>query len=219
MRSRREFLKGGAAGLTFVSLAGGWPGLFARAAEESARAGANDHALVVIELAGGNDGLNTVVPFEDPHYYRNRRTLGIPKKDVVRLTDQLGLHPRMPALGALFKEGRVAVVQGVGYPQPDRSHFRSMEIWHTASTETAQPNTGWLGRYLDAAAPPADAFPQGLSLTGSIPQALQASKAVVPVEAQLTSFSESGGNPASALRRKPEHVVRVRRGDGAGSAS
>ncbi len=196
---RREFL---ASSVAFVSLAGGVPELFARAAEESARADRNDHALVVLELAGGNDGLNTVIPYENPLYYRNRRTLGIPKKNVVRLNDQIGLHPRMAALGELFKEGRVAIVQGVGYPQPDRSHFRSMEIWHSASTEPAPPSTGWLGRFLDASAPDGEAFPRGLSLTGSIPQALQAAKVVVPVEAQLTSFSETSGNPASALRRK-----------------
>ena len=153
MLRRREFLGMGAAGLSYVSLAGGMPGLFARVAEASARSDANDHALVVIELDGGNDGLNTVIPFEDALYYRNRRTLGIPKKEVIRLSDRVGLHPRMKALGELFREGRVAVVQGVGYPDPDRSHFRSMEIWHTASTEPTAPRAGWLGRYLDAAKP------------------------------------------------------------------
>ena len=94
MLRRREFLGVGAAGLSYVSLAGGMPALFARAADASKRADANDHALVVVELGGGNDGLNTVIPFEDALYYRNRRTLGIPKKDVIRLSDQVGLHPR-----------------------------------------------------------------------------------------------------------------------------
>jgi uncharacterized protein (DUF1501 family) len=195
---RREFL----GGMAFVSLAGGVPGLFARAAEESARAGANDHALVVVELTGGNDGLNTVVPFEDPLYYRNRRTLGLAKADVIRLSDHVGLHPRMKALGELFREGRVAVVQGVGYPQPDRSHFRSMEIWHTASTEALVPGPGWLGRCLDGLPPRgAEAFPRGLSLTGALPQALRADKEPVPVEAQLDAFSVSN-EPAEVLRRK-----------------
>ena len=138
-----------AAGLSYVSLAGGMPGLFAGRPRPPA-GDANDHALVVVELGGGNDGLNTVIPFEDALYYRNRRTLGIPKKDVIGLGDPVGLHPRMKALGELFREGQVAVVQGVGYPDPDRSHFRSMEIWHTASTEPTAPGTGWLGRYLDA---------------------------------------------------------------------
>jgi uncharacterized protein (DUF1501 family) len=203
---RREFLGIGAAGLSYVSLAGGMPGLFARVAEASAQAGANDHALVVVELDGGNDGLNTVIPFEDPLYYRNRRTLAIPKKDVIPLSDRVGLHPRMKDLGELYREGRVAVVQGVGYPDPDRSHFRSMEIWHTASTEPTAPGTGWLGRYLDAWQPspppaiPSD-FPCGLALTEALPQALQASRVTVPVVAQLDSLGEADESQVALLRK------------------
>ena len=192
MLRRREFLGVGAAGLSYVSLAGEMPGLFARAAEAANRADANDHALVVVELGGGNDGLNTVIPFEDALYYRNRGTLSIPKKDVIRLSDQVGLHPRMNALGKLFREGQVVVVQGVGYPEPDRSHFRSMEIWHTASTEPTAPPFGWLGRYLDALEPtPAEVFPRGLALTPALPQALQAQRATVPVVARLDGVGEA----------------------------
>jgi len=216
MLRRREFLGMGAAGLSYVSLAGGMPGLFARVAEASARSDANDHALVVIELDGGNDGLNTVIPFEDPLYYRNRRTLGIPKKEVIRLSDRVGLHPRMKALGELFREGRVAMVQGVGYPDPDRSHFRSMEIWHTASTESTAPETGWLGRYLDASkpsSPPSDAFPCGLALTDSLPQALQAQGVTVPVVAQLDSVGEADEAQVALLRK----LSTGRSGPGAGA--
>jgi uncharacterized protein (DUF1501 family) len=202
MLLRREFLGLGAAGLSYVSLAGGIPGLFARVAEASARADANDHALVVVELGGGNDGLNTVIPFEDALYYRNRRTLGIPKKEVIRLGDRVGLHPRMKALGELFREGRMAVVQGVGYPDPDRSHFRSMEIWHTASTEPSPPAAGWLGRCLDALPPLSpDAFPRGLALTDALPQALQAQREAVPVVAQLDSLGEADGAQVALLRK------------------
>ena len=202
MLRRREFLGMGAAGLSYVALAGRMPGLFAQVAEVSARSDANDHALVVIELDGGNDGLNTVIPFEDPLYYRNRRTLGISKNQVIRLGDRVGLHPRMKALGELFREGRVAVVQGVGYPDPDRSHFRSMEIWHTASTEPTAPETGWLGRYLDASKPsPSEAFPCGLALTDSLPQALQAQRVTVPVVAQLDSIGEADEAQVALLRK------------------
>jgi uncharacterized protein (DUF1501 family) len=202
MLRRREFLGLGTLGLSYVSLAGGMPGLFARVAEASAQADANDHALVVVELDGGNDGLNTVIPFEDPLYYRNRRTLAIPGKDVITLGDLVGLHPRMKALGELYREGRVAVVQGVGYPEPNRSHFRSMEIWHTASTEPTAPGTGWLGRYLDAwqPSPPSD-FPYGLALTEALPQALQAERVTVPVVAQLDSLGDVN-DPQVALLRK-----------------
>ncbi|HEV3004826.1 MAG TPA: Twin-arginine translocation pathway signal sequence domain protein, partial [Pirellulales bacterium] len=135
MHTRREFLRSTAAGVSFVSLAGGVPGLLTRAAAASAQADRNDHVLVVVELAGGNDGLNTLVPFEDPLYYKNRPTLALAKDSLVKLSDQAGLHPQMAALGELFHEGQLAVVQGVGYPEPDRSHFRSQEIWHTASTD------------------------------------------------------------------------------------
>jgi uncharacterized protein (DUF1501 family) len=196
----------GAAGLSYVSLAGGMPGLFARVAKASAQADANDHALVVVELDGGNDGLNTVIPFEDPLYYRSRRTLAIPQKDVIRLSDRVGLHPRMKDLGELYREGRVAVVQGVGYPAPDRSHFRSMEIWHTASTEPTAPGTGWLGRCLDAWQPspppaiPSD-FPCGLALTDVLPQALQAQRVAVPVVAQLDSLAEADEAQVALLRK------------------
>ncbi len=198
---RREFLGHAAAGGAFVSLAGGMPCLLARAAEESANARKNDHALVVIELAGGNDGLNTVIPFEDAAYYRNRRTLGIPKTDVIRLNDRVGLHPRMKGLAALYKEGSVAIVQGVGYPDPDRSHFRSMEIWHTASTASHAPGSGWLGRYLEGDRPAPDAFPRGVSLTETLPQALRSDHVSVPVVAQLDAFT-ADDTPEARARRK-----------------
>jgi len=210
---RRGFL-----GASCVSMAGGAfaPRLFARAAEDSARALANDHALVVVELTGGNDGLNTVIPFEDPLYYRNRRTLAVPRKEVIRLDDRVGLHPKMAALGELYREGRVAVVQGVGYPEPNRSHFRSMEIWQTASTAPLPPAAGWLGRYLDAGSPagpssgaptaadPAGAFPRGLALNATLPQAMRAARADVAVVARLDELGGGvgSGSASDQLRRK-----------------
>ncbi|HTI51713.1 MAG TPA: hypothetical protein VL475_12200, partial [Planctomycetaceae bacterium] len=140
LTTRREFLE--TAGLSFVSLSTFAPHLFAQVAQESAVAGRNDNVLVVVELSGGNDGLNTVIPFENDLYYKNRRTLGIPKTSLHKLADGIGLHPAMEALAEQYKEGRVAIVQGVGYPEPDRSHFRSMEIWQTASTEKLPPTAG-----------------------------------------------------------------------------
>jgi uncharacterized protein (DUF1501 family) len=201
MITRRHFL--GSAGLSFVSLAGGLPSLFARAADASAKADANDHVLVVVELAGGNDGLNTVVPFENPLYYKNRPTLAIPKEQAIKLSDQVGLHPQMPGLGELFREGHLAIVQGVGYPEPNRSHFRSMEIWHTASTDARPPVAGWLGKLLDRTAKPDDADRlRGLALTGALPQALQAEKTVVPVVAQLESLSSHDAPVKGKVLRK-----------------
>ncbi len=203
--TRRGFLGYGAAGLSSVALGGSMPGLFARAADASTQADRNDHVLVVVELAGGNDGLNTVVPFEDALYYKNRRKLGLPKTEIQKLTDLIGLHPRMAPLAELYKSGELAVVQGVGYPQPDRSHFRSMEIWHTASLAGVPPATGWLGRTLDASEPVKhDELPRGMALTGSLPQAFQAERVVVPVIEQLEAMvNEADADPARAqLRRR-----------------
>jgi uncharacterized protein (DUF1501 family) len=203
--TRRRFLGDCASGLSFVSLGGAMPGLFARAAEASRMADSNDHVLVVLELAGGNDGLNTVVPFEDPLYYKNRRRLGLPKQDVQKLTDLVGLHPNMGPMAGLFKAGELAIVQGVGYPKPDRSHFRSMEIWHTASTEAPSPTTGWLGRCLDTPEPTGDdRAPRGLSLTNTTPQALLADHQVFPVVSQLDAFNQDEDASAASgkLRRR-----------------
>jgi uncharacterized protein (DUF1501 family) len=208
MLTRRRFLGSGVgagAGITFVSLGGTVPALFAQAAAESARADQTDHVLVAVELTGGNDGLNTLIPFDDARYYRNRRTLGIPKPEVLKLSDQVGLHPKMTAMAELFKAGRVAIVQGAGYPEPDRSHFRSMEIWHTASVDKAPMTSGWLGRYLDATSPGGvtQSLP-GLALTTVLPQAFQAETAVVPVISQIDVFRDEEGETAAEakLRRK-----------------
>ena len=105
--------------------------------------------LVVLQLGGGNDGLNTVVPYTDRAYYDARPRLAIAPETALPLDGNFALHPSMSALKTLYDRGRVAVVQGVGYPQPNRSHFRSMEIWQTASLEDGV-HSGWLGRLLDA---------------------------------------------------------------------
>jgi uncharacterized protein (DUF1501 family) len=109
----------------------------------------NGKNLVVIQWSGGNDGLNTVVPFHNDLYYKNRPTLAIEKSAVLKLNDELGLNPAMKGLKSLYDEGLVSIVNNVGYPNPERSHFRSMDIWHTASNSHEYWTTGWLGRYLD----------------------------------------------------------------------
>jgi uncharacterized protein (DUF1501 family) len=106
----------------------------------------NDHILVVLELNGGNDGLNTVIPVRDPLYAAARPTLAVPQSRALMLNDKVGLHPAMMGMWELFRKGRLAVIQGVGYPQATRSHFRSMEIWHRGNT-SVEASGGWLGRY------------------------------------------------------------------------
>jgi len=106
--------------------------------------------LVVIQLSGGNDGLNTVVPFRNDIYYQSRPSLAIKKGDVLKVGEDLGFNPAMQPLLELYDEGLLSIINSVGYPNPDRSHFRSMDIWQTASESNEYLSTGWLGRYLDS---------------------------------------------------------------------
>lgn len=109
-----------------------------------------NRVLVILQLSGGNDGLNTVIPTYNDIYYKERPRLGIEKTKALALTDEAGLHPSLVALKGLYDEGELAILNSVGYPNPDRSHFRSMDIWHSASDSRDYWNNGWVGRYLDA---------------------------------------------------------------------
>jgi uncharacterized protein (DUF1501 family) len=107
-------------------------------------------SLVIIQLSGGNDGLNTLVPFENDIYYNKRKSIALPKAELIQLTDQLGLNPALKALQEVYDQGWMGVLNNVGYPNPDRSHFRSMDIWQSASPSNEYLSTGWIGRYLDS---------------------------------------------------------------------
>ena len=151
--NRREFLRSSLAASTLVSMgAATVPTFVSRSARAAGAptATAKDRALVIVQLLGGNDGLNTVVPFGHDGYTRGRRALRIGAGQVHKLSKEIGLHPAMGGLAKLIEVGRASVVQGVGYPNPDRSHFRSMEIWETARLEQGALETGWIGRALDA---------------------------------------------------------------------
>ena len=154
-----------------------------------------DNVLVVVQMSGGNDGLNTVVPWSDDAYYRVRPAIGIPARDVLKLNDRIGFNPALKGLRALFAQGRVAVVQGVGYPSPNRSHFEATQIWETASPERPQ-QYGWLGRYLDRRFPagtkPASMF-EAVSLGDALPAALVASHVDVPAIGALGAFGYNTG--------------------------
>ncbi len=113
----------------------------------------SDHILVLIQLIGGNDGLNTIVPIEDALYYNNRPSLAIKKEKTLKLSDTLGFHPSLTGFRDLYDSGNLAIVQGVSYPNPDRSHFRGIDIWLTATDADVFGTTGWVGRYLDVKAP------------------------------------------------------------------
>ncbi len=113
-------------------------------------AGAGQKIVVIIQLSGGNDGLNTIIPVRNDIYYKARPKLGIKKESALLLNDETGLHPNLSFFKEMYDNGEMAILNGVGYPNPDRSHFRSMDIWHTASDSRTYLNSGWLGRYLDA---------------------------------------------------------------------
>ena len=147
MPNRREFLARGA-GLGVLALGAPTPTVWRRAAAAAEPKGGLP-VLVVVELSGGNDGLNTVVPAADDLYHKARPTLRVELKSALRLDDRVGLHPSMVDLHRLWDKGELAVVQGVGYPNPNRSHARSMEIWQ-AGTPGPATLEGWLGRAWDA---------------------------------------------------------------------
>jgi uncharacterized protein (DUF1501 family) len=147
--NRRQFLIASGAAAATAGIAGGvsWRELMHTAQTRPQPAGTP--VLVVLTLYGGNDGLNTLVPYADPAYHSARPDLAYPASSVVHLDDSFGLNPAMTGFGKLWQDGTLAVVRGVGYPQPDHSHFRSMDIWQTGSPQ-APVNTGWIGRWLDA---------------------------------------------------------------------
>jgi uncharacterized protein (DUF1501 family) len=180
LMTRREFL---AKGLTIVAAGGTAPMFLTRTALAlnnpwdqaltASAAGRPDWpTLVVVQMGGGNDGLNTVVPFAHDGYYRARPHLAVPRHQLLGLTDEVGLHPGLRSLRDLYDEGWVSIIQGVGYPNPNRSHFRSMEIWHTADPRGAGPRTGWLGRLFDNECPDCGQT-AGVTLSAEMPLAMQ----------------------------------------------
>jgi uncharacterized protein (DUF1501 family) len=179
LQTRREFLRrtvlGGALSWTLPTfLAKTFAALQAQAEQlTQPQTGRDSTILVVLQLAGGNDGLNTVVPFTNDYYHRSRPRLRLPESSVQRLSSDIGLHPALTAFKDLHDAGRLAIVQGVGYPNPNRSHFRSTEIWQTASDAGRFERYGWLGRYFDNACAGCDPT-VGVSIGRQLPQAFTA---------------------------------------------
>lgn len=177
IHTRRSFLH---RGIALVSGAATVP-LFldrtanAMSAEDApapAKPGKDHPILVVIQLAGGNDGLNTLIPYRDDAYYRARPRIGIKKSEALRLTDDIGLNPAAEGFKKLFDAGQLSIIQGVGYPNPNRSHFVATDIWSTGDPEQRK-HDGWLGRYLDCTCTGADPDPRGgIAITQEVPLAM-----------------------------------------------
>ena len=187
---RRDFLRSSLSASTLVAMgASTVPGFLGRSARAAAGSKSNERVLVVVQLIGGNDGLNTVVPHGMDGYARGRRALRIAAGQVHKVTPEIGLHPSMGAMAKLLEDGKLSVVQGVGYPNPDRSHFRSMEIWESARMEADAIETGWLGRSIDVRPPMPGDDPSAIHVgSRSLPLALKAKRTQVPSLASLEEY-------------------------------
>jgi uncharacterized protein (DUF1501 family) len=194
---RRRFLIGSLAGLSVAANAQNLFGAaLAQAPLPGLPGGADDRVLVVINMQGGNDGLNTVVPHGMPEYYKYRPTLGIAPGDVLQIDRNVGFNPVMKSFKSMYDAGNVAVVQGAGYPSPDHSHFRSTEIWQTAEPEHYE-TTGWVGRYLDNAELPENNLFNAVALAPVLPELMIARRVDVPAVAALAGFGLSSDRNAS----------------------
>jgi uncharacterized protein (DUF1501 family) len=185
---RRTFLKTSA----LVSLAPTIPSFLAQTARAAAPQ-KDSRVLVVIQLDGGKDGINSVVPFKDEGYAKYRKLLRLPTSDLLKINDRVGRHPALRATSRLLDSGRLAIVQGVGYPNPNRSHFESMAIWHTAQLKPAKGSPGWLGRALDGGQAPADGSPASALIgLGSPPPALRGERSLCAARTHLDDLVLSG---------------------------
>lgn len=190
--SRRQFLRNSFATAAALGIGCRVPGAMLHAAEQRHN---RERVLVVIQLTGGNDGLNTIVPYRDDVYYRSRPKLAIPRSDVVSLDDTCGLHPAAAALEPLMAAGDAAIVRGVGYDQPNRSHFESMDIWHTCRRKDQPRESGWLGGFFDADPGRSGSDVAGMHLGRETqPLALLARTVSVPTIADLSQFRLRGEN-------------------------
>jgi uncharacterized protein (DUF1501 family) len=165
---RKEFLQIGSLATASMMMP-----KFLKAFEKTTLVPAGNKVMVVLQFSGGNDGLNTVIPVRNDIYYRSRPHLGIQKDKALQLTDEAGINPALTFLKELFDEGSLGIINNVGYPNPDRSHFRSMDIWQTASDSNQYSTTGWLGRYLDNQCTGCDRPTQALEIDDVLSLALK----------------------------------------------
>jgi uncharacterized protein (DUF1501 family) len=197
--TRRELFRLGLGGSTLLACGTTVPTFLARSAlalSEGPKRNADEHILVVIQLDGGNDGLNTVVPHGDDIYHKSRPKLALKAKELKPIDDHVGLHPSLDSFAKMREEGRLAIVQSVGYPNPNRSHFESMAIWNTARLHPGQQDPGWLARAIDARrAAPGSAAPALHIAAEALPQALRGGRSVVPSVATADQLRRRLGVP------------------------
>lgn len=197
--SRRRFLQTSMGGAAAIGVGAALPHCFAQAASSSSAQ--SERILVIVQMSGGNDGLNTVVPYADDNYHSARPKLAVPVSEVLKCDDDCGLHPSLTGVYDLLQANQFAVVRNVGYEKPNRSHFESMDIWHTCRRKDQPRPDGWLGRFLDK---------QPLTAGGDVPAlhlgneqqpfAIASTKVRVPTVKELAEF-QLRGNDKQSLRR------------------
>jgi uncharacterized protein (DUF1501 family) len=206
--SRRQFLEVAGGALALYTTSPLWLRLGAAGAEPAPATG---RKLLLVLLEGGNDGLNTVVPYGHPAYFEKRRTLAYKPEQIIRLSDSttIGLAPTLPKLAKLYEARKVGIVQGVGYDNPNLSHFESMDIWQTGRPAHDTP-TGWLGRYLDRS-PAGPSVVRAVAIGNRLPTALVGAKesgVAVPSFNGFTFFDGADTDPASEPHRLHEAFLR-----------
>lgn len=211
--TRRNFLKATLGSSALLSLAPAAPNFLVRSMIAAAhQRNERDTVLVVVQLSGGNDGLNTVVPYADDEYARNRPTLRLSSNEIHKINSQLGFHPRMGAFMRLYEQGHLSIIQGVGYPNTDRSHESGMRVWHTAAPDEPDCQTGWLGRTVDSIREP-NSINTPAVFVGPIvqPFGLNAKNAIVPsIDSleNLTMSEMSGHNKYQSQRKRTAGLPR-----------
>jgi uncharacterized protein (DUF1501 family) len=200
MIKRKGFLLGAVGGLALAST----KNVFAAALQQAPLTGlpgGDDRVLVIVNLQGGNDGLNCIVPHGSSEYYRYRPQIGIERSKVLQIDGNIGFNPEMTSFKRMYDKGMVALVQGVGYPNPDHSHFRGTQIWQTADP-VGFGTTGWLGRYLDAAELPSQNLFNAVAISDVLPEVLIAQKTDVPAISNLATYgltSDKNGATSAAF--------------------
>lgn len=204
--NRRHFLKR-SAGL--VAIGATPPAFLSRAIAASGQNDPDQRILVIVQLAGGNDGVNTVIPWADDAYHSARPSLAFKRDTVLKINDHIGLHPQLAGLKALYDEGALSIIQGVGYPHPNRSHFRSMDIWNTAQPESEITGDGWLGRALDGSAARFAGKVPALALgMDNLPLALVAPRTNVPSIRSLEDYQLRFGNGSASDHQLRQSLAR-----------
>ncbi len=215
MKTRRQFIRSGMMGMaatwtlpaflneTILSM-----DLQASHSPIQVTNGKDGPILVVVQLGGGNDGLNTIVPFADDAYFKARPNLKVTPSEILKIDDYMGFAPQLEGLKSLYDQGHLALINGVGYPNPNRSHFRSMEIWHTASDSDKNVAHGWLGRYFDNTCEGVDPT-VGVNIGKQMPQAF----------AGESPNGMTMGNPKQfVLQQDPEDLISEESGEMSGSS-